>query len=315
MEPKAPAEARRGLALRLMLTALALAVWAGLAGVSPRELAGALGRIAPASFAWAVALTAANHLVGALRWRALLAAFGATAPPSFGGAFRLYLEGTFFNTFLPANVGGDVLRAHRTRRAFAGGAAGAYLVVLLERLFGLAGLLGLAGIVLGVRPVGSLEPSALPFLLAAAALAGALALPWVLRRSAPLLARHALTEGIGQALAGAPRLLRRAPLAGALLLSFVTHAGVALACLALLSDLAPGVTLTDALVLVPVALIATYLPTLGGLGTREAAFVLLFGWIGVEEAEATAASLGLYGALVCVALLGGALHLLHPREP
>ena len=78
------------------------------------------------------------------------------------------------------------------------------------------------------------------------------------------------------------------------------------------SDLDPSVPLTASLVLVPVALVSIYLPTIAGLGAREASFVVLFGMVGVAEADATAAALGVLATTLLTALLG-AIPLLRGR--
>ena len=53
-------------------------------------------------------LCAANMAVSALRWRTLLRADGIEIP--FGKLFAGYWIGSFFNFFMPSNIGGDVYR-------------------------------------------------------------------------------------------------------------------------------------------------------------------------------------------------------------
>ena len=102
-------------------------------------------------------------------------------------------------------------------------------------------------------------------------------------------------------------------LALALALSVVTHTFVALTGHALVHAVAPGVPVVESLVLVPLAMIATYVPfSVAGLGVREAAFVFLFGKVGVSGADATAASLALMAVTMIVAGLGGVAHLIRP---
>ena len=80
----------------------------------------------------------------------------------------------------------------------------------------------------------------------------------------------------------------------------------------LLSSVHPSASLADALVLVPVAMAALYLPTVAGLGVREASFVFFFGLVGVTAEEATATALAFFASQLVIALCGGALHALAP---
>ena len=56
-----------------------------------------------------LALAPLQPILGALRWRTLLAA--ADCPISFGASLRLTLVGSFFSLFIPGGTGGDVARA------------------------------------------------------------------------------------------------------------------------------------------------------------------------------------------------------------
>ncbi|HEY5938641.1 MAG TPA: lysylphosphatidylglycerol synthase domain-containing protein, partial [Kofleriaceae bacterium] len=104
----------------------------------------ALGRIPILTFVIAAVLVAANVVAGALRWRVLLRAYGATAVPGFGRLVYLYFVAFFYNNYLPGAVAGDVGRGVVTREAFTEeGATGALAVVLVERALGLFALFAL----------------------------------------------------------------------------------------------------------------------------------------------------------------------------
>lgn len=293
------------LAVRVGVTCAALG-WT-LTSVPLSEMGSAFRRISPWALAAAVAMTFGNLLVGATRWRLLLAAYGASRRPSVLWLARAYLEGLFFNTFLPGNVGGDLVRAHATRAAF-DGAAGAYMIVAIERVFGLAGLLALAAGVLVVHPIGGvsgLVPLAFVGLLGAAAAA-----------TSPLIAKriaHRLPARLRAIAESLPTARTPALLLGVFALSIGTQSVVAISGHTLVAGVAPSVALVDSLVLVPVAMAAVYFPAaVAGLGVREAAFVSLFASIGVARADATAAALAFGAVQFVVALAGGPLHLFAP---
>ena len=283
------------------------ALWWTLARVDLGDMAIAAKRVTAGAATVALVFFFANLVIGAVRWRVLMHAYGATRAPSVLFLSRVYLVGIFYNTFLPGNVGGDLVRGHVTRSAFPG-VAGSYVIVAVERVFGLAGLLLLAASVLLVHPIGSV--SGLEW-LAGVGVAGALfaaSLPMFARRLAPRLPRR-----IGETLAALPALERPALLAIVLLLSVGTQSVVAVTGHALVSSIDPTVAFLDSLVLVPVALAAIYFPaTVAGLGVREAAFVFLFTEIGVARADATAASLAFLAAQLVVAGTGGIVHVLAP---
>src|SRR5690606_34399647 len=139
-------------------------------------------------FAGASALTGANLFVGALRWRVLLAAYGAPRRPSVLRLAHVYWVGFFYNNYLPGGLGGDVVRGIVTRQSFGErGTAASLTVVVVERALGLSGLLLLVSATYLARPLpgteGVLPYSALGLVLAAAGV-GAVALG---RRLAPRL--------------------------------------------------------------------------------------------------------------------------------
>src|SRR5688572_30214715 len=140
-----------GLALRVLGTAAGLA-WIALT-VDIGEAKAAIARIPLSAFALATVLVAANVVAGALRWRVLMRAYGATAIPGIGRLVYLYFVAFFYNNYLPGAVAGDVGRGVVTHEAFEDkGATGAIAVVFVERvqgLFALFALLALGLIIAG----------------------------------------------------------------------------------------------------------------------------------------------------------------------
>jgi hypothetical protein len=292
------------LLVRLAVTATALG-WT-LAQLAPGELAHALGRVAPWALAGALGFALVGMTLGALRWRFMLLGYGAKSIWPFSKLLRATLVGYFYNTFLPANIGGDVLRGYVTRHAFDGG-VGSYLVIFVERVFGLAGLVLLAGGILAIRPIGDFVW--LPW-IALAAVGSALLLallPMFARRLIPWMPTRLRTP-----LRMLPDVERPSALLVVLGTSVLTHGVAALIGHTVLVSIDPTQQLLHSLSLIPVALVAVYFPTVGGLGTREAAFVVLLSTVGVSRADATAASLAFFAVQLLTAAMGGLLHLLAP---
>jgi glycosyltransferase 2 family protein len=307
-EPASPPRSTRRViaswVLRIGVTVAAL-TWA-LSQTDMNALGAAFGRITTIALGGAVLLFFANLLAATVRWRVLLATYGSQWRAPLPLLYRIYVVALFYNTVLPANVGGDVMRGFVTRRAFPG-AAGAYLIVFIERMFGLAGIFLLAAMGLILRPLDVL-PNALAVALGAllASLAAA-ASPLFARRLAPWLPGR-----LGTMAAALPIPTRPVLLVVVLVLSVVTQGLVALTGHVLLVSIGAPVGLFDSLTLIPVAMAAVYAPTVAGLGARELAFVVVLGAIGISEADAVAGSLALFGAQLIAALFGGLLHLVAP---
>lgn len=303
--PSSKRRARLLFAVKLLVTAGALAFT--FSRISFADLSGAVRRLQPSAVVVAAALTLANLALAGLRWRILLAAYGAKGAPSVAFLARAQLVGHFYNTFVPGNVTGDVLRAHATRRSF-DGPLGSYMVVVLERFFGLAGLFTLGAIGLVLRPLPGVIRADL---LAALAFATALLIALI-----PIAGRslgRRLPGRLGRFAASLPVVERPGLLGVVMALAIVTHTLVALTGHVLIDSIAPQVAAHESIVLVPLAMIATYVPfSVAGLGVREAAFVFLFGRVGVPAAGATAASLAFLAVYALVAALGGLVHLARP---
>jgi uncharacterized membrane protein YbhN (UPF0104 family) len=293
-----------GVVLRLLGTA------AGLTWIAARQLdaaTDALGRIPIATFVLASALVAGNVVVGALRWRVLLRAYGAARIPSLARLAYLYFVAFFYNNYLPGAVAGDVGRGVVTRDAFDGeGATGALAVVLVERALGLLALFGL--LALGLAVASAEVDSGTLWWWTAVGCAGSCGLVAAIpagRRLAPLLPRPVAPDR-----EKLPALHDRRAFAMAIVLSLGTQVLIALAGWVLLAALGP-IGFGASLLVVPLAAATTFLPiTVGGAGAREAVYVALcVPLFGMAEADALAASLGLWLAHLVVGGVGGVMQL------
>lgn len=275
------------------------------------ELWKAFREISPVAFLLATSIHFVTLSVGAVRWRILMAAYGATNRPPLSLLIKVYLVGQFYNTYLPGAVGGDVVRGVVTRNAFTNtGATGAMAVVLVERALGLAGVLGLTAISVTLfagERFGNLLPYAMLGLAGVALSVTGLALGRRLARFFPGPIKHILGS--------LPELVGYLSFALAALLSLVTHAIVATAGHVLISSISSSVPWSYSLVAMPLAGAAGFFPlTLAGAGARDQAMISLYGALGVPTAVATAASLAFLLSTLLAAGVGGIVQLMAPLD-
>jgi glycosyltransferase 2 family protein len=272
-----------------------------------------LARIPLPTFALATALVAANVVVGAYRWRAVLRAYGAVNIPPVARLVGLYFVAFFYNTYVPGAVAGDVARGVVTDGAFRrGNTTAALAVVLVERALGLVALFALLATGLALTGDRIAETSGLWWwtaLGAVGACALILALP-AARRLARWCPRP--LRRIAERL---PALRSLPQFALAVALSLGTQALIALAGWVLLAAVGP-IDLASSLLVVPLAAATAFLPiTVGGAGAREAVYVALCGRLfGLPEGAALAAALGLWLSHLLVGAAGGLGQLARPKK-
>lgn len=266
----------------------------------------ALLSISPLALGGALALMMANLVVGAVRWRVMLAAYGAKHVPPLRELVVLNYIGFFYNTWLPGGVGGDVVRAVASRRAFGDeGTTGAAAVVFVDRVLGLTGLFLLVAVTALIWPLAGASSSLVLLGSVGGIVVSVLAVLAIAmsRRIAPHLPKR-----LGEIAARVPPIVARGPFFIALLLSLVTQSVVASSGHLIMQALAPGVHLESSLVIVPLAMATAFLPFLvGGTGAREEVFAQLYGGVGVAAETAVAASLLVYVVQLVVGLLGAVL--------
>lgn len=284
--------------IRPAFTALVLVVWFFVADLSLSGIGSALATLSPSAIVAAPVLIFSNLAVGALRWQILVKSYGAP-PPRYWSTLHAYVVAGFFNTFLPANVGGDILRANTAAKYFHNPLT-PYLLVVIERLLGLSGLFLLAGVTAaasgGLPPLMSAAVIAVGMLSSAAALL----LPLWAGQIAPLLSGRAR-----QWLLALPRLSSSPGLFFALGLSALTQALFAGGAFVLVMDVANPSSPFRVFGSLPLALLSLYLPTFAGFGGREAAFAFVLQPFAVSESDAIAASFAFGLAQLATALVGG----------
>jgi uncharacterized protein (TIRG00374 family) len=261
----------------------------------------------------AVGLTLFDRALMAWRWLALLVPLPAAARPSLAKIMRIFFVSTFVGTFLPASVGGDVVRAYALSQERVPLALSAASVVM-DRALGVMSILLVGVIALWAAP--DAAPAGVTFTLWVGALA-CVALGIVVfsagiaRMAGVLIARVPGTalRALAARLLDAVREYRYHH--GAL--ASVLAASVGVQVLRVVQAYFLGVSLgipsplSAYFVAIPVILLIMLLPiTFNGIGTSQAAFIWCFGAMGVGRPEAFALSV-LFVALGIVGNLPGGL--------
>ena len=269
----------------------------------------------------ALAMYALMLFVSAWRWRLLLQV--QTVHVSLSTLTKSFLVATFFNNFLPSNIGGDVVRVADTA-PFAGSKTLATTVVLLDRLLGLIALLAVAAVasVLAARWGVRLQGTSYVWLALVgigAALVAFLRYPETVSRAlrsighgraASLQTRlhnlvHAIERFAGQPLAVWLAFAGALAVQGLLVLFYVCAA----------RSLAVPLPVLAASVIVPVSLAVQMAPiSINGFGVREAVFAFFFTSLGFDVSSALTLSLGSAGLIMLFSLSGGGVFLLRARD-
>jgi uncharacterized membrane protein YbhN (UPF0104 family) len=311
---------------RTLLLVAKIAVSAGLLILllSRTDLSALALRFRQMNLAWALAALAAYGAmiaVSAWRWRVLLRVQATEVRP--WKLTESLLVATFFNNFLPSNIGGDVVRVADTAQ-YTGSKTLATTVVLVDRLLGLVALFLIAAAGAAVAAHRGLNLPGLywlwiPPLLAIAALVPALRTPRaVVRLGAPLerLGGAWIEERLGR-LENALGRFGRDPMA----LVWTTVAALAVQGLLVVFYLCTAWSLAiplpalTAVFVVPVSLAAQMLPlSINGFGVREAVFAFLFTRFRLSLDAALSLSLGGAALIMLFSLSGGALFLLRHRR-
>jgi uncharacterized protein (TIRG00374 family) len=166
-----------------LLLLLRLVISFGLIGYFLYTLAQKQGGLGEALKQFATAFSGASpvwlipacllHIVGfsliSVRWKILLKAQGVHT--GFWQLFSYYFMAAFFNTFLPSTIGGDTVRAVKSKR-LTGSATTSVMVVIVERLTGLLALVLISLAALFIKVIKSPEQLTGLWVFLAAAVAG-----------------------------------------------------------------------------------------------------------------------------------------------
>jgi uncharacterized membrane protein YbhN (UPF0104 family) len=272
-----------------------------------------------ASIGWlgvALLLYLAMVLSSAVRWGVLLRALHVRLPFSF--LTQSFLVATFFNNFLPSNIGGDVIRITDTAPA-AGSKTLATTVVLIDRGLGLLGLALMAATGASLMTGMALDPVGPRVLWAGFALGAIVATPALLMPDTvakllqPLRVFHqewvdARIEKLTYALTR----FKETP--GALALCFagavVVQGILVLFYVAIAHSMQIPIGFSELAVIVPISFIVQMVPvSLNGFGVREATFGFYFTRLGLPLESALLVSFVGAALIMVFSLSGGVAYL------
>ena len=300
----------RSIALRLAISLAFLGVlfWR-LPDVSVDEV---LPEITSATVAWVLVAVIVHMLAYVLqtaRWSAVSDTLGIHLP--FRRMLSHLLAGEFVSNALPTSFGGDVVRVMR-QGSDSGDYADAFAATALERLTGWLVLPLLSTLAMLAQPdlleLGS--ATAVAVVINAVTVVALIAILWAAgheRGAGRMLGRGGWRRYLAAVHIGIIA-FRHRPRRVALVLG----AGLGFQIMQCVSVYAaaralelPQVTLLAAMAFFPPTAIAQNLPiAMGGLGVREAAFVLFFGALGVPDANAIALGLLVYFVFIAASLAG-----------
>jgi hypothetical protein len=245
------------------------------------------------------------------RWQLLLGPLGAPAP--IRRLTASYLVATFFNNFLPSNIGGDIVRVRDSSR-LTGSVATSVAVVGIDRILGFGALYLLAAVAFALAPpvVRGLA-GARVVLLGLAVLFGFLAYVFFRPGTARWIMATTRLSSIDWAreqfevVQGAVHAYRARVgtiwLAGAA--SLVIQALAVLYYLAIAHALGVPLPASAAFLMVPLCTLLQAVPvSFNGWGLREGLFTLYFSQVGLPRSSALAFSLVGAGLMVLLSLSG-----------
>ncbi len=289
-EPAAGRLRARGAAMTLLKAAISAALlWLLFRRVDVAKLWTVARTASPFWLVAALGLYAVMIVISAWRWGLLLAAQGIRL--SFRTLTSSFLVATFFNNFLPSNIGGDVVRIADTAPA-AGSKTLATTVVLLDRGIGLLGLMLMAALgASAVTRFGSFGPLGPGVLWGSLGLGAIIVTPaflnphWLAHVLRPLRVLHPewVDERIGRLTAAFSR-FREAPgaLAGCFAGAVFVQGVLVAFYVAIARSMGIPIGFAELALIVPVSFLVQMLPiSMNGFGVREATFGFYFNRLGL----------------------------------
>jgi hypothetical protein len=279
------------------------------------DLAALLARVRTGDMlllALAVLLYLALLALSAWRWRLLLSAQGFPVP--LRRLTSSYLVASFFNNFLPSNIGGDVIRVRDSSRLTGSTTTTSLAVVAVDRILGFGALYVLAAFAFvsggeSVRHLAGARVVLLGLFLVFSGLALVFFRPGSASRLMTLtgLSRLPWAQDHFETIQAAVHVYRERMLAVwlAFLASLALQAIVVFYYFAIAHALRIPLPLAACFLMVPLCTLLQAVPvSFNGWGLREGLFTLYFSQIGLPRESALAFSLVGAGLIVVLSLSG-----------
>ncbi len=258
-----------------------------------------------------------DYPISTLRWKLLLDAQGIKLP--YKRLLGSYFVGTFFSTFLPTGIGGDMIRAYDTIR-WGKTAVKPVMVIFVERLSGLFALMVIAASILLFSGLEIKETSFLIWVCALFFVLMALFLLIILWAPvAKFLSRIFNFPGLKffrrwvKEMYEALHIYRhKAKYIGwVLMAAFLLQLVVVLHYFLIGFSLGIPVPFIYYFLIIPVISLLLMLPiTISGIGVRESAYVFFFSAYGVLNASALALAWLSFGFVILTAVIGAVVYVL-----
>jgi hypothetical protein len=259
----------------------------------------------------ALAMRFIGLLPSSLRWQKILQAQTICVP--LRSLYDSYVIASFFNLFMPTSIGGDVSRVNDICR-FKKSISESLSSVFMERLLGVVVLLSFASIAsLAQLPLANQIPAIwIALLVGVAGLAGlflSLYTPFV----SYTIRLLPLPRAIRQPLEGNWKVFRdnttylfsrKSVLSWGIWYSVLLQGLVVLHYWIIGKALGFSVPLYSYFSLIPVQLLVLMLPSINGIGLREASSIILLGYFGITPAEATTFGFMDFALMVVLGIVG-----------
>ena len=276
------------------------------------QIAGTLAKTSPVIFAGAALLFVLNVNLFSTRLRLLLLGEGLRI--ALGRVIQLSFIGFFFNNFMPTAVGGDIVKAYYVYRQTKE-AAKSFISVFMDRFIGLFSFICIAVLALPVAWKGIDGSLRKVVIIFAACGVGAFLVilnDAVAKIILKLLSKFKLMN-IGERISKIYRAVHEYKNKKKLILLAI---GVSAAsqCIyfvtvyLLIRSLGINLPLGTVFIIMPIVSATSMLPSLGGLGLREGAIVLLFGPI-IGTDNAFSVSILLLATLLGISFIGAIIYI------
>jgi len=233
---------------------------------------------------------------------------------SFGKVLQLTYVGFFFNNFMPTAVGGDIVKAyyihkhtHKTKSAF--------MAVFMDRFIGLFSFVLIALLALLIS-WNTIIPS-LRKIIILMGLAAGCGLIVVVNTSVANFILKALSRfkflNLGKRISKVYMAVheyhnKKRVILGVILISILAQCLYFIIVYLLAMSLSANITLLSVFLIMPVVSLVSMLPSLGGLGLREGAILVLFGPLTGND-TAFSISILLLALLLSVSVVGAVIYI------